>query len=200
MLELPDDVGRIADGLARLGQVLGAMSNSASGGIGLSQLQLAILTLLALRDQGETVSFFARRFMITRATVSDSARVLELKGFVAKSRDRHDARSIRMTITEQGREAVTRSEIASEKLRRIVAGWDERRRAEVLPAIMALIDGLQKEGVIPADRMCMACRYFAINCDPKTPQAPYYCRFIDAPLGALDLRIDCPDFEPQPQT
>lgn len=199
MFERTDDIDRIADGLWRFGQVIGAASNSAAGEVGLSQLQLGILTLLARRDQGETVGFFARYFMISAATVSDSIRVMEAKGLVTKSRETHDARSVRITITAEGRESVTRSSTALERLRRIVAGWDERKRSEILPAIIALIDGLQKQGAIPADRMCVACRYFAINCDPETPEAAYYCRLIDAPLRAIDLRVDCPEFELQPQ-
>lgn len=199
MFDFSDDICRIADGLWRFGQVIGATSNSVACELGLSQLQLEVLTLLTRRDQGETVSFFARHFMISAATVSDSIRVMETKGLVTKSRARHDARSVRIAITGKGRELVTRSAIALERLRRIVAGWDERQRSEVLPAVIALIDGLQKQGAIPTDRMCVACRYFAINCDSETPEAAYYCRLIDAPLRTIDLRVDCPDFESQPQ-
>lgn len=194
------DIVRISDGLLRLVQVLGAITNASAGVQGLSQLQLEILTLLAGRGTAETVGFFARRFRISDATVSDSLRVLESKGLVTKLRGHDDRRAVYVAITDAGREMVMRANVWTEKLRRIVSGWDEHRRAQVLPAVIELIEGLQKEGMIPVDRMCAACRYFAINCDTDSGSAPFFCRFIDAPLRTLDLRVDCPDFESQPQS
>lgn len=193
----PDDVARIADGLLRVAQVIGSLNTASAGALGLSALQLQMLQLLAQRSGSETVGFFARRFMISAPTVSDSLRVLESRGLVSKSRDSADARVVNVAITPEGREAVAAAAASAEKLKLLVAGWDEGRRAEILPALIDLIDGLQREGMIPVDRMCVACRYFAINCDTEGGSAPYFCRFINAPLRALDLRVDCPDFEPQ---
>ncbi len=193
----PDKV-QIADGLIRVAQVLGATIQSAAGLNGLSQLQLGILEVLAKRSEGMPVSDLARRFMISAATVSDSLRVLDAKGYVTKSRGSTDGRSVTVKITESGREVGATAMIWVEKLRRIIGEWDETRRAHVLPALISLIDGMQKEGMIPLDRMCVACRYFAINCDPAADAAQYYCRFIGAPLADNDLRVDCPDFARQP--
>lgn len=197
MCSHPDDVERIADGLLRLAQVIGSLNTATAGAQGLSALQLQMLQLLAQRDGSETVGFFARRFMISAPTVSDSLRVLESRGLVSKNRDRADARVVHVAITAAGREAAAIAAASAEKLQRLVAGWDERRRAEILPALIDLIDGLQREGMIPVDRICVACRYFAINCDTEGGSAPYFCRFINAPLRALDLRVDCLDFKPQ---
>ncbi|HWO56632.1 MAG TPA: MarR family transcriptional regulator [bacterium] len=197
MSNQPDNVERIADGLMRLAQVIGSLNTATAVARGLSALQLQMLQLLAQRGGSETVGFFARRFLIKASTVSDSLRVLESRGLVSKRRDHADARVVHIAITPEGREAVAIAAASAEKLKRLVAGWDEGRRAVILPALIDLIDGLQREGAIPVDRMCVACRYFAINCDTDGGSAPYFCRFINAPLRALDLRVDCPDFEPQ---
>lgn len=171
----------------------------AAGSQGLSQLQLEVLSLLVGRKSGEPISFFARRFMISAATASDSLRVLEAKGLITKTRDRDDARSVLVTITDAGRRAVSGSAAVMTKVLGIVSDWDGGRCEEILPAVIALIDGLQKEGVVPVDRMCTSCRLFAINCDLESQSAPYYCRFLDIPLRTIDLRFDCPDFDPHPQ-
>ncbi len=188
---------RIATGVFRLAQILAATVSSAAAIRGVSQLQMEILALLADRKSGERVGSIARRFMISAATISDSLRVLEAKGLITKTRDRDDARSVLITITDAGRQATSAYAASIEKVLGIASEWDESRCAEVLPAVIALIDGLQKEGAAPVDRICTTCRHFAINCDLESQSAPYFCRFLDIPLQVTDLRIDCPDFEPQ---
>jgi DNA-binding MarR family transcriptional regulator len=180
--------------------MLAATMSSAASTRGLSQLQLEILSLLASRKSGQRVGSVARYFMISAATVSDSLRVLETKRLITKTRDPDDARSKMVTITDAGQVAASGFSVVIEKVRQIVSDWDEDRRAEVLPAVIAVIDGLRDEGTVRDDRMCTSCRYFAINCDLESHSAPYFCRFFDLPLQVRDLRVDCPDFKPQIQS
>ncbi len=194
--DFSEDARRIADVFLRLSEVLGSAATTAARSQGLSALQLQIISLLARRGTSEPISYFARRFMISTATVSDSIRVLEQNGLVTKTRQKGDSRTVHVAITEIGREAVTSSAIWVENLRNIVAGWDERRRAEVFPALLEIIDGPRIEGMVPVDRMCVACRYLAINCDVGESAAPHYCRILNIRMQTLDLRLDCPEFEP----
>ena len=194
-IDRDDDISKIATGLMRVSQVLGSQAMAAAGFSGLSALQVQILNDLISRGGPLTVSHFARRSQISTATVSDSIRVLTEKGLVAKVRDRADARSVLISITEKGRETAVESSIWTERLRRLVAEWEQDRQGEVLSALITIIDAFQKEGEISTDRMCVACRYFAINCEMGESAAPHYCRFFNTPLRAIDIRIDCPEFE-----
>lgn len=153
--------------------------------------------MLTGRDSGVSVGFISRRFMISPATVSDSLRVLAGKGLIAKSRHESDSRAVMVTITESGRAVADRCSHGTKKLLRIVEGWDESRRAEALSLVFELIAGLQEEGKDFVDRMCAACRHFAINCDIEGGPAPYYCRSFGVPLKTVELRVDCPEFEPK---
>jgi DNA-binding MarR family transcriptional regulator len=190
-----DDISKVATGLMRVSQVLGSQATAAAGFSGLSALQVQVLNDLISRGGPLTVSHFARRFQISTATVSDSIRVLTEKGLVAKVRDRADARAMLVSITEKGRETAVKSSIWTERLKRLVAEWEQNRQDEVLSALTAIIVAFQKEGVVSTDRICVACRYFAINCEMGESAAPHYCRFFNTPLRATDIRIDCPEFE-----
>ena len=53
---------------------------------------------------------------------------------------------------------------------------------------------LQRRGAISPQRMCLSCRYFAPHAH-RDRARPHHCRFIDAPLGESDLRVDCADHE-----
>lgn len=192
-----EDIGQIVVGLRRLSQVVGGRTSSTAVALGLSKLQSEILMFLEGRDSGLPIVLFARRFMISPATVSDSIRVLASKGLVAKNRQKGDARSVLVTITESGRMVAVSCIEGTEKLQRIVAGWDEGRRAQALSLMLELIAELQENEIEFSDRMCTSCRHFAINCDLEGGSAPYYCRSIGIPLKSIDLRVDCPVFEPR---
>lgn len=188
---------RFAEGLVRLGQILAASMSAAAVSRGLSQLQLEILSCMLTRESGEPVGFLAKRFMISSATISDSLRVLQAKGLITKTRHPDDARSVLVMITVAGREAATEAVTVIERVSRIVADWDESRRAEMHPAICELINRLQKATASPVDRMCLTCLHFAINCDLEGNSAPYFCRAFNIPLREIELRIECGEFESQ---
>lgn len=187
---------RFAEGLVRLGQILAASMSAAAVSRGLSQLQLEILSCMSTRELGEPVGFLAKRFMISPATISDSLRALETKGLITRKRHPDDARSVLVMITVAGREAAAEAVTVIERVSRIVADWDERRRAEMHPAICELINRLQKDSA-SVDRMCLTCLHFAINCDLEGNSAPYFCRVFNIALREIDLRIECGEFESQ---
>jgi DNA-binding MarR family transcriptional regulator len=188
-----DEIERTARGFNRLSQLLGSRASASAQITGLSALQAQILAELNSRTDSLSVGFFARRFQVSDATVSDSIRVLAGKGLVAKTRGKVDARAVFLTITEKGREAATASSSWMEPLGKLIAEWDQRKREEVLFALITLIAALQGEH--GTDRICFSCRHFAINCDSHVESSPYFCRFFDAPLGGIDLRIDCSEFD-----
>lgn len=195
MLNTQDTESRLVQGILRLAKVVEARTSSIAVAQGISPLQLGILSFLAGRYSGVPVSVLARRFMVTLATVSDSLRVLEEKELVTKSRHPDDARLVLIAITDVGSEVGKASAAMADTVRRIVSDWNGNRRAEVFPAIVELIDGLRREEAAPVDRVCAGCRHFAINCESSSQSAPYYCRFYATPLHAVEMQIDCPDFE-----
>lgn len=187
---------RVIAGILRLGELLGSSLTSAGNLHRLSSLQLQILSYLSTLGQTSSVGSIAIRLQISAATASDSLRVLAVKGLITKSRRPDDARGVEIGLSGRGREVVAHSAVLQLKLRKIVAGWDRTRHAEVLPAVLALINGLQRDPEESVDRICLGCEFFAINCETDGQSAPYFCRHFQSPLHAVDLRVDCPEFKP----
>lgn len=76
--------------------------------------------------------------------VSKLARALEAKGLVARHRDEHDTRAIRLALTEQGRRTVRSAmRIVQELLERLLApfgGRDTPRTAAFVRELAELLD------------------------------------------------------------
>jgi MarR family transcriptional regulator, organic hydroperoxide resistance regulator len=76
--------------------------------------------------------------------VSKLARTLEAKGLVARRRDPHDTRAVRLTLTDQGRETVRSAmRIVQELLERLLAplgGRESARTAALVRDLTALLD------------------------------------------------------------
>jgi len=76
--------------------------------------------------------------------VSKLARTLEAKGLLARRRDPHDTRAVRLTLTERGRETVRSAmRIAQELLERLLAplgGRDSARTAALVRELVELLD------------------------------------------------------------
>jgi hypothetical protein len=60
-----------------------------------------------------------------------------------------------------------------------------------------MIRSLQERQAIPAARMCVTCRFFDPYAHPESDR-PHHCRFVDAPFGDAELRVDCLDHDPAP--
>lgn len=76
--------------------------------------------------------------------VSKLARTLEAKGLLARGRDPHDTRAVRLTLTGQGRENVRSAmRIVQELLERLLApfgGRDSARTAALVRELTELLD------------------------------------------------------------
>jgi DNA-binding MarR family transcriptional regulator len=191
MPKFEDELSRLIQSLLRLSQVIASREHVAATARGIPALQLQILDILTNHDKPESVSSLARRLSITSATVSDSVKVMEMKGLVTKSRQPHDGRSVHIGITDLGQEIVASSLVWQDTLKSIVYDWDRDRRGRMMHAILSIIAGLQRDIATPIDRTCLSCRHFAINCDVNSGSVPFYCRAVPTIISETDLQIDC---------
>ena len=76
--------------------------------------------------------------------VSKLARTLEAKGLIARQRDPHDTRAVRLSLTDQGRETVRSAmRVVQELLERLLAPFGGRgsaRTAALLGELTELLD------------------------------------------------------------
>ncbi|HEY8896827.1 MAG TPA: helix-turn-helix domain-containing protein [Niastella sp.] len=66
------------------------------------QLQLLIFLKYHSSDKQRRIASMAREFNLTKATISDSIKVLEQKGLIQRTDDEFDSRSFNFSLTEKG--------------------------------------------------------------------------------------------------
>lgn len=184
---------RIATALAKVGTALKHQSLQNAGERGLSPLQAQILVQLHLSG-GERPSDLADRLAVRLPTISDSVRVLVDKGLVDRQRDADDARATRLVLTEAGRTEARRAAGFSDFLASAVEAMSAPEQEVFLNGMLKMIRTLEERGQIPLSSMCVSCTHFRPNAHPREDR-PHHCAFVDAPLGARHLRLECHEHE-----
>ena len=185
---------RIAQGLSKLGTALRHQAWRQASPRGLTPTQGQILTLLSSRP-GATLAQVAEALAVRPATASDAVSSLERKGLVSKARQPGDARLLSLQLTEDGERTAAEAIQWPEFLVEAIDHLDGDERRVLLRAVVRMIGALQQRGQIPVSRMCSTCHHFRprVHADPRRP---HHCQYVDAPFGDVDLRIDCPEYEP----
>lgn len=180
---------RLADGLARLAALARQEDWRVGEAEGLTPTQGDILRTLIARPEGMRLTIMAAHLQVTQPTASDAASALERKGLLEKLADPGDGRAVLLRATRSGRALAKRWPLS---FGAVVGALSPIDQVALLGIVSRAIFKLQRQGAIPAQRMCLTCRYFAPNTHPGKAR-PHHCRFIDSSIGEGDLRIDCSD-------
>ncbi|WP_207512252.1 MarR family winged helix-turn-helix transcriptional regulator [Longitalea luteola] len=152
------------------------------------QMQLLIFIKYHNSDKQRRIASMAREFNLTKATISDSIKVLELKGLIKRSDDVLDSRSFNFSLTEQGMKLTGMIENFTLPLDGAIATLSPLQKEQFLMAILELIYRLNQNGIISTQRMCYNCFYY--NGDR---QQVHYCNLMQKALVIDELRIECPE-------
>ena len=156
----------------------------------LSPIQIQILVFTKYhKDQYCKVGYLAREFNMTKATISDSVKVLLKKELVEKEIDTEDSRSYSIALTNAGREIADNAESFANPLLSTLSEVGVESKSELLSQLLNTIQGLIESGVIGMQRMCHTCRFLEIRDDQ------HYCNFLNKSLKPAQLRVDCPEHE-----
>ncbi|WP_311794352.1 MarR family winged helix-turn-helix transcriptional regulator [Ferirhizobium litorale] len=131
---------------------------------------------------------------VSQPTATDSIAALERKGYVEKRATENDKRSLKVALTIAGLSALRAGGAVEGATDRATEVLPEYEQEELLLVLVKMIRQLQERDVIPIQRMCASCRYFApfVHSDAARP---HHCNFVDAAFGQRDIRIDCRDHE-----
>lgn len=156
----------------------------------LSPIQIQILIFLNYHsDEKKTVSYLAREFNMSKATVSETIRILTKKQLIRKETSRKDARSYVIQLTRRGRSVAGRCASFARQLEDAVSRIDTEAREYLLSSLIRLIHHLQLTGVITLQRMCLTCIHYR----PDHAGHQHYCSLLKRSLETRELRIDCPE-------
>lgn len=184
--------------LERAGRALRGLLWEAVQPLGLTPIQGQILLYLRDgREETRRVSYLAREFGLTQATVSDAVSALAAKGLLERGPSASDRRVSRLRLTPAGYDVAGQLAGWSDAARTALGAFTMQEREDALFFLLRLIEGWQRAGIVSVARMCLTCRYFRRGGGPSESE-PHFCQLLQQPLAIAALRADCPDYEPAP--
>src|SRR5690554_5098015 len=115
----------------------------------LSPIQIQILIFIHFHSIEKCkVGYLADEFNMTKATISDSVRVLLAKDLVSKITDATDLRSYSLSLTSQGEKIAKQASLFASPLERPLENLSEEQKTIMLNALLKMIYDLNKSGVI----------------------------------------------------
>lgn len=159
---------------------------------GLSPIQIQILIFVLYQPAKQTtITNLAREFNLTKATVSDSVKILERKNLVLRTYHNAGNRSFTLSLSTHGVTVAESSSIFAKVMKKPLQSLEQNQTTSLLHALLEIIHQLASGGIISRQRMCKTCRFF------HTDATGHYCTLIKQTLLATDLRLDCPEHEPR---
>jgi len=156
----------------------------------LSSIQIQILIFLRFHSREKSrISYLAKEFNMTKATVSESVKGLLMKSLVKKQPDVSDTRSYTLSLTEAGEQTASNVSAFSSFIEQPISQLDPAQKDAMLGGLLKLIHDLNRMGIITVQRMCYTCAYY------RSDNGSHYCRLLQAALFDRDIRLDCPEHQ-----
>jgi DNA-binding MarR family transcriptional regulator len=184
--------GKIIIALERISEVFKVLLWEKGKALNLSPLQVQLLIFIETHKSNlAKVSYLANEFNVTKATISDAIKALEKKELVTKVTEAQDARSYQVHLTNKGKSVVKQLLSYTSSLEDSVQSINSNEKETLYTTLLQLIKQLYKTQIISLQRTCYACKFL------KNTNGNHYCTFLNTPLTAKEIRIDCPEFEAQ---
>jgi DNA-binding MarR family transcriptional regulator len=176
---------KILVGLERLSHVFKILIWEKSKQFDLSPIQIQLLIFIYYHSKDKsTVSYLAKEFNLTKATISDTVKTLLKKELIKKVSNNHDSRSFTLELTNIGVQIVIETESFSNPLLEIIKNIDSNDKIIMWNSIHQL----NKSQIISIQRTCYNCEYFS------NKKAQSFCNLLNQELSISDIRIDCEEF------
>lgn len=182
--------GKIVVALERISEAFKVLLWQEGKENALTPLQLQILIFLKFHSWKHCkVNYLAKEFNVTKATISETVRILSKKELIYKETDPSDTRSYSIYLTDTGQHIANKSGTFAGILEKPIHSYSENQKEVLFQSLLELIEKLNKAGIITVQRMCFSCRYY----QPGNKED--YCKLLKKKLQRPDLRVDCPEHE-----
>lgn len=179
---------KIVAGFERLSQVFRVLLWEKAKKHEVTPIQIQLLIFIKYHIKTKTtVSYLAKEFNLTKATVSDTIKILEQKNYIQKEIHFNDSRSYTITLTPKGTEMVHLTENFADPVYDIIASASNDDKNVLWKNISSIMEQLHHFQVINVQSTCFNCSYFLKNNNEM------YCRLMEIQLETRDLRLDCSD-------
>lgn len=182
-------------GLEKLAELVRAQSWREDAA-GLPPTQRAVVLALGRAAAGLRAGELASSLGISAASLSDSLRAVETRGWLQRTPDPADGRAMRLQLTPAGAALAARLDGPDSGLAQLVGALPAQDAAALLRAMQLLIREAQLRGLFNGLRTCLDCTFFRPFASGDAA-APHVCAFVGAAFGDAQLRTDCPEQQPQ---
>lgn len=181
---------RIVVALERISEAFRVLLWNESMENSLSPIQIQLLIFLLFHSQEKCkVSYLAAEFNMTKATISDSVRVLLSKELVIKKSDPLDTRSYTLSLTSKGKQIAEKASFFATSIEKPIEKLTKEQKTVILNGLLRMIYDLNKTGIITIQRMCFTCSFY------KVDKGIHYCNLLNTKLAETEFRVDCPEHE-----
>lgn len=181
---------RIVVALERISEAFRVLLWNESKENSLSPIQIQILIFIHFHSLEKCkVGYLADEFNMTKATISDSVRVLLAKELVTKETDPADTRSYSLLLTKKGKNIAKKASFFASSLEQPIEKLTQEQKTIMLDGLLKLIYDLNIAGIITIQRMCYTCSFY------NTENGIHYCNLLKTKLAESEIRVDCPEHE-----
>ncbi|PJB12887.1 MAG: MarR family transcriptional regulator [Flavobacteriales bacterium CG_4_9_14_3_um_filter_40_17] len=181
---------RIVVALERISEAFRVLLWNESKENSLSPIQIQILIFIHFHSLEKCkVGYLANEFNMTKATISDSVKVLLAKKLVSKETDPTDTRSYTIFLTTEGEKTAKKASFFASSIEQPLGKMSEEQKTVMLNGLLKLIYNLNRSGVITIQRMCFTCSNYQLY------NGVHYCNLLKSQLTESELRIDCKEHE-----
>ncbi|SMG20126.1 MarR family winged helix-turn-helix transcriptional regulator [Sphingobacterium psychroaquaticum] len=183
---------KIIASLERISQSFRVLLWKESVEFGLSPIQIQVLIfLLNHSEERRKVSLLAQEFDLSKATISDTIKILAQKELITKEYGGSDTRSYTIDLSKKGRDIALQTSSFTREIRKPIDKLGAHDKEQLLLNLLDIIAHLNQAGIISIQRMCSTCSYYSTTED----QIPHFCKLLNKPLHVGDLKIDCSDYQ-----
>lgn len=186
---------KIAIALERISQAFRVLLWQESKNFSLSPIQVQVLIfLLHHSEKKRKVSYLAKEFNLTKATISDTVKALEQKKLISKEYEEADTRSYIINLTEKGEHVAGKASLFMREIHTPIDKLHPCDKENLLLSLFSIINHLNQSGVITIQRMCFNCVHYQSHWKGQK----HFCKLLNKILQTTDLRVDCPEHQAIP--
>lgn len=184
---------KIVAALERVSQAFRVMLWEQSKTHQLSPIQIQVLIFLLHHTEDVCkVSYLAKEFNVTKATISDTIKTLSNKSLIQRVHAPQDSRSYIIQLTDKGKSVADSTSQFSQAFNAPLQGLSAAQKHALLESLFTIIKQLNNAGIVSVQRMCFSCIHYKTGHQGEQ----HYCTLLNQPLTSFDLRIDCPEHQP----
>jgi len=152
------------------------------------QLQILIYLLRGSPERGK-VGLLAREFNISKASISDTIRLMVDKKLVEKSFNGTGGRDFIIELTPMGVEMANKAAQMDAEILNAITRILPAGRTSLFSRLGEILLDLQRAAVMPVQRMCQTCHHYS------TMDNKHFCGLLERSMRPAQLQLDCPEHQ-----